>query len=69
VWGHKWFIFWVPLQNRLVNFLSLGFITWTMKTLSLFVGAELDPRGHGLSHLKPGVDTGELIGVSGGVLL
>jgi hypothetical protein len=29
--------------------------------LSLFVDAELDPRGYSLSHLKPGVDRGEPI--------
>jgi hypothetical protein len=29
--------------------------------LSLFVGTELGPRGHGLSHLKPGVNIGEPI--------
>jgi hypothetical protein len=38
-----------------------------MKTaLSLFVGIELEPREHGVSYLKPGVNIGELIGILGG---
>jgi hypothetical protein len=53
-----------PCRTGLVSFWSLGFIAWA--TLPLFVGAESDPRGYGLSCLKPGVDIGELVRVSGG---
>jgi hypothetical protein len=31
--------------------------------VSLFISAKLDSRGHGLSHLKPGVNIWELVGV------
>jgi hypothetical protein len=40
-----------------VSFWSLDFVDWAMKTaLSLFISTESDPRRHGLSHLKPGVN-------------
>jgi hypothetical protein len=44
--------------------LRLHYLDHKNSALSLFVGAELDPRGRGLGHLKPGVNIGELIGVS-----
>jgi hypothetical protein len=55
-------------KTSLVSFWSLGFIAWATKILLclFFVGAEFDPRGHDLSHLKPGVDIGEMIRVSRG---
>jgi hypothetical protein len=56
-----------PLQNRLGQLLvfRLHYLGHKNSALSLFVGTESDPRGHGLSHLKPGVNIGELFGVSG----
>jgi hypothetical protein len=53
------------LQNRLGQLLvfRLHYLGHKNSVLSLFVGAELDPRGHGLSHLKPGVNVEELFGV------
>jgi hypothetical protein len=51
------------LAVHLLNFLAeqawsasglcLYYLGHENSALSLFVGAELDPRGHGLSHLKP----------------
>jgi hypothetical protein len=67
IWqGYKWFIFWIPLQNRLGQILvfRLHYLGHENSALSLFVGTESDPRGHGLSYLKPGVNIGELIGCS-----
>jgi hypothetical protein len=56
------------LQNRFGQLLvfRLHCLGHKNSALSLFVGTESDPRGHGLSHLKPGVNLGELVGVSGG---
>jgi hypothetical protein len=56
------------LQNRLGQLLVFGlhYLGHKNSALSLFVGAESDPRGYVLSHLKPGVDIGELIMASGG---
>jgi hypothetical protein len=53
------------LQNRIVQFLVFGVhcLCHENSALSLFAGTELDPRGHGLSHLKPGVNIGELVRV------
>jgi hypothetical protein len=61
------FIFWIPLQNSLGQLLvfRLHCLGHKNSAVSLFVVIESDPRGHGLSHLKPGVDTGELIRVPG----
>jgi hypothetical protein len=66
--GHRLLIFWIPLQNRLGQLLvfRLHCLGNENSTLPLFVGAESDPRGYGLSCLKPGVDIGELVRVSGG---
>jgi hypothetical protein len=56
-----------PCRTGLVSFWSLGFITWATKTaLSLFIDTESDPSGHGLGHLKPEVNIGELVWESGG---
>jgi hypothetical protein len=56
-----------PCRTGLVSFWSLDFIVCTMKTLICpFFGTESDPKRHGLSYLKPGVDIGEQISVSRG---
>jgi hypothetical protein len=57
-----------PLQNRLGQLLvfRLHYLGHQNYALSLFVGTESDPRGHGLSNLKPRVGIGELIRVSRG---
>jgi hypothetical protein len=52
-----------PCRTGLVGLWSLGFITWSMKTLLSFCCCR--PREHGLSQLKTGVDMVELIGISG----
>jgi hypothetical protein len=66
--GHRRFIFSIPLQNRHGQLLvfRLHCLGHENSALSLFLGAESDPRGHGLSYLKPGVGIGELIMVSKG---
>jgi hypothetical protein len=51
-----------PCRTSLVS--RLHYLGHENSVLSVFVGAELDPRGHGLSHLKPGVNIGEQISVS-----
>jgi hypothetical protein len=53
------------MQIRLGQLLVFGlhYLGHENSALSLFVGTESNPRGHGL---KPGVDIGELIRVSGG---
>jgi hypothetical protein len=43
----------------------LHYLVHENSALSLFVGAESEPREHGLSQLKTGVDMVELNGVSG----
>jgi hypothetical protein len=55
------------LQNRLGQLLvfKLHCLGHENSALFLFVDTELDPRGHGLRYLKPGVNIGELVGVSG----
>jgi hypothetical protein len=55
-----------PLAERLGQLLvfRLHCLGHENSALSLFIGAELDPRGHGLSHLKPGVNVEELVRVS-----
>jgi hypothetical protein len=40
---------------------GLHYLGHENSALSLFVSTELDPSGHGLSHLKPEVDIGDLI--------
>jgi hypothetical protein len=69
--GHRQFILWIPLQKKLGQLLVFRFhyLGHKNSALSLFIGIESYQRGHGLSHLKPGVNIGELIVVSGGVLL
>jgi hypothetical protein len=66
--GYRWFIFWIPFQNMLGQLLVFRFhyLGHVNSALSIFVGTELDPRGHGLSHLKPEVNIGEQIRVVGG---
>jgi hypothetical protein len=59
------------LQNRLSQLLvfRLHYLVHENSALSLSVCTEQDPRGHSLSYLKPGVNIGELIGVSGGSIM
>jgi hypothetical protein len=54
------------LQNRFVQLLIFGlhYLGHENSALSLFVGTESVLRGHGLSHLKPGVDIRELVRMS-----
>jgi hypothetical protein len=56
------------LQNRFDQLLvfRLHCLGHKNSALSLFVATESDPRGHGLRHLKPGVNIGDMIRVSEG---
>jgi hypothetical protein len=56
---------WIPLQNRFGQLMvfRLHCLGHENSALFHFVGPESDPRGHGLSHMKPGVNIWELIRV------
>jgi hypothetical protein len=54
-----------PCRTGLVSFWSLGFfcLGHANSSLSLFISAELDSRGHDLSQLEPGVNIRKLVRV------